>query len=174
MNLKLHQKRKTKNHNTIVMETSSKRKKKSQRRKLLPQRLDQDTSISHGLRPTTKREAHMQSTKLSKKSKMKFWASRKKASKLTSFQLVFFTERVRLSSTLILRRHGSKTQSDFHMSVMVTTSFQPFMWQISLESSRKSLKLNQRETTFLLSITTRNQLRRSWSTPSRTALVLDS
>jgi hypothetical protein len=72
MNLKLHQKRKTKNHNTIVMETSSKRKKKSQRRKLLPQRLDQDTSISHGLRPTTKREAHMQSTKLSKKSKMKF------------------------------------------------------------------------------------------------------
>jgi hypothetical protein len=70
--LRLHQRRKMRSHSMIAMEISSKSLKKNQRRKSLSQRLDHDIDISHGLRPTTKREAQLQSTKLSKKSRMKF------------------------------------------------------------------------------------------------------
>ena len=85
---------------------------------------ERDSSTFHSPSKITLLEIQLKNTKSSKRSKMRFSTSRKKTLKLTSFQLVFSTAKVKRSSTHTSRRHGSKTQSDCHTLATATTSCQ--------------------------------------------------
>ena len=81
--------------------------------------------------------------------KMKSLSSKRKMLRLMLLHQVLCMVKGKVSSTIILRRHGYKNRPSFHILVRVKTSYQLSMSQILQEWSRRFMKLNQRNNTYL-------------------------
>ena len=156
-----------------VKKANKKNKVRMKLKKLSQRKLERDISICHSLSSITRREIQLRSIGSSRRSKMRFWASREKVWNATLSQQVFFTVTVKPSSTLTSRRPGCKIHSDFHTLVTATTSCQLFTLKIWLVWSKRYMKANQSANISSPLTITKSQLKRKSCLPFLTELVPD-
>lgn len=136
------------------------------KKKNLNQRKERSSCNIHLLNLITRRDKLQRNMPRSKRLKIEYWTSKKKESRLMLSQLVFYMVLVKLSSIIILKRHGSKDQRNFQLLVKVKTVSQQSMWKILHVWSSTSLRIHLRiSSTSLVLITLRDQPKENSSKP---------